>query len=69
VTTYEFDNGYVDQQHNKNNTISLYEDVGDIHGTDVWQQDEPRIVISMDIVPMKYIQGAPYLLNTWMPIL
>ena len=69
VTTYEFDNGFIDKQHNKNNTVSLYEDVGDIHGTDVWQQDEPRIVISMDMVPMKYIQGAPFLINTWMPIL
>jgi hypothetical protein len=33
-----------------------------------WTLDEPRITISMDMVPMKYIQGSPFLLNTWMPI-
>lgn len=53
----------------KNNTMTIYEDVGDIHMVEPWQGDEPRITISMDMVPMKYIQGSPFILNTWMPIL
>lgn len=52
----------------KNNTITLYEDVGDLHMVEPWTGDEPRITISMDMVPMKYIQGSPFLLNTWMPV-
>ena len=52
-----------------NNTITLYEDVGDIHMVEPWTGDEPRITVSMDMVPMKYIQGSPFLLNTWMPII
>lgn len=52
----------------KNNTITMYEDVGDIHMVEPWTGDEPRITISMDMVPMKYIQGSPFILNTWMPI-
>ena len=54
---------------NKNNTITLYEDVGDIHMVEPWTGNEPRITISMDMVPMKYIQGSPFLLNTWLPII
>lgn len=69
VTTYKFDNGFVDARPNINNSITLYEDVGDIHMVDVWEQDEPRISISMDFVPMKYIQGTPFILNTWMPVI
>lgn len=53
----------------KNNTITLYEDIGDIHMVEPWTGDEPRITISMDMVPMKYIQGSPFILNTWMPII
>lgn len=53
----------------KNNTITLYEDIGDIHMVEPWTLDEPRITISMDMVPMKYIQGSPFILNTWMPII
>jgi hypothetical protein len=68
VTTYKFDNGYINAKQNINNTITLYEDVGDIHMVDIWHQDEPRISISMDMVPMKYIQGSKFLLNTWIPL-
>ena len=53
----------------KNNTITLYEDIGDTHMVEPWTGDEPRITISMDMVPMKYIQGSPFILNTWMPII
>ena len=53
----------------KNNTITLYEDVGDIRMVEPWTGDKPRITISMDMVPMKYIQGSPFILNTWMPII
>lgn len=52
----------------KNNTITLYEDIGDIHMVEPWTGDDARITISMDIVPMKYIQGSPFILNTWIPI-
>lgn len=54
---------------NQNNTITMYEDIGDIHMVEPWTGDEPRITISMDIVPMKYIQGSPFLINTWIPII
>jgi len=66
-TIYKFpDDTYV--MENKNNTITLYEDVGDMHMVEPWTEDDPRITISMDMVPMKYIQGSPFLLNTWIPI-
>lgn len=68
-TTYKFPNDLTIINENKNNTITLYEDIGDIHMVDVWTEDAPRISISMDFVPMKYIQGSPFLLNTWMPVL
>jgi hypothetical protein len=61
-----------DQTHtvkNQNNTITLYEDMGDIHMVEPWTGDEPRITISMDMVPIRYIQGSPFILNTWMPII
>jgi hypothetical protein len=54
---------------NQNNTITIYEDIGDTHMVEPWTEDEPRITISMDMVPMKYIQGSPFILNTWMPII
>lgn len=68
-TTYNFPNDEVIINVNKNNTATIYEDVGDIHEVEVWQGDEPRISISMDFVPMKYIQGSPFILNTWIPVL
>ena len=67
-TIYKFPDGHVYEIKNCNNTITLYEDIGDTHMVEPWIGDEPRITISMDIVPMKYIQGSPFLLNTWMPI-
>lgn len=67
-TTYKFPNDLTIINENKNNTITLYEDIGDIHMVDAWTEDEPRISISMDFVPMKYLQGSPFLLNTWMPV-
>jgi hypothetical protein len=69
TVTHEYANGHTIVRENKNNTIVIYEDTNDRHMVSTWEQDEPRITISMDIVPMKYIQGMPYVLNTWMPIL
>ena len=69
ITTHEFTNGKVLERVNENNTIVLYEDKGDRHMVNAWDESIPRISISFDIVPMKYIQGMPYILNTWMPIL
>lgn len=69
ITTYKFDNGYTESRQNINNTFTLYEDVGDIHMVDTWQHDEPRISISMDFVPIQYIQGMKYIPNTWMPVI
>ena len=69
ITTHEFTNGKVLERVNENNTIVIYEDKGDKHMVSAWDEDTPRISISFDIVPMKYIQGMPYVLNTWMPIL
>jgi hypothetical protein len=68
VTTYEFDNGYVERQTIKNNTFTIYEDVGDRHSTDVWQQDYPRISISMEFVPIQHLWRAEFPLNTWIPV-
>ena len=67
-TIYKFPDGHVYEVKNRNNTITLYEDVGDLHMVEPWTLDEPRITVSMDMVPMKYIQGSPFLLNTWMPV-
>ena len=69
VTSYTFDNGYEEARQNKNDTYVIYEDVGDIHGTDVWQQDEHRIGITMEFVPMQNLQISPFPLNTWMPVI
>lgn len=69
TTEYKFPNGYNHVMHNKNNVISLYEDVGDTHQANPWLEDQPRITISMDMVPMKYIRLTPFLMNTWIPIL
>ena len=69
ITTHEFANGKVLERVNENNTIVIYEDKGDKHMVSTWDEDAPRISISFDIVPMKYIQGMSYVLNTWIPIL
>lgn len=69
VTTYKYKDGSVYDHHCKNNTISIFEDLGDIHQVSAWEGDEPRISISMDFVPMKYIRFTPYIPNTWMPVL
>lgn len=68
-TIYKFPNGYVDERTNQNNTITIYEDLGDIHQAEPWQGQGARISISMDFVPMKYIRLTPYLINTWIPVL
>lgn len=69
VTRYKWANGQVFDHHTKNNTFSIYEDEGDTHMVNEWQQEDPRIGISMDFVPMHYIQSTPYLLNTWIPVI
>ena len=68
-TVYKFpdDNNFV--MTNTNNTITMYEDIGDMHMVEPWTGTEPRVTISMDIVPMKYIQGSPFLMNTWIPLI
>jgi hypothetical protein len=68
VTTYKFPNATY-QMPAENNTITIYEDIGDTHMVDAWLSEDPRISISMDFVPMKYIQGSPFPLNTWMPVI
>ena len=69
VTTYKFPEDKIYINNNVNNTMTIYEDMGDIHMVDAWTEDAPRISISMDFVPMKYIQGSQFLLNTWIPVL
>lgn len=53
----------------ENNTMSMYRDIGDKHMVPPWQGDVPRISISMDFVPLKYVQCTPFVLNTWMPVI
>ena len=67
-TIYKFPDDSTVIMNNKNNTITMYEDVGDMHMVEPWTGNDPRITISMDIVPMKYIQGSPFLVNTWIPV-
>ena len=69
VTTYKYPDGVLYDHKCKNNTISIFEDIGDIHQVSEWTEDEPRITISMDFVPMRYVQGTPYVSNTWIPII
>lgn len=69
VTRYKWADGKIFDHHAENNTFSIYEDEGDTHMVNEWQQDEPRIGVSMDFVPMHYIQSTPYVLNTWIPVL
>jgi len=53
---------------NKNNNLTLYEDIGDEHMVPPWHGQGTRISISMDIVPLSYIQVSQSPLNTWIPI-
>jgi hypothetical protein len=53
---------------NQNNTFLISEDIGDIHRVDPWTLDEPRITITMNIIPQKYLQTSPFS-NTWIPII
>jgi hypothetical protein len=69
VTTYKDPDGTIYDHQCKNNTISIFEDIGDIHRVSEWTEEEPRITISMDFVPIAYVQGTPYIPNTWMPII
>lgn len=69
ITTYKYPDGTVYDHHCKNGTISIFEDIGDIHQVNPWTGDDPRITISMDFVPIKYVQSTPYIVNTWMPVL
>ena len=66
-TIYKFPDATYDMTC-ENNTITLYEDVGDVHMVEPWTEDEPRISISMDFVPLKYVHATPFVLNTWMPV-
>ena len=67
VTNFKFPNGEVMTKNNQNNTFLISEDIGDIHWVDPWTLDEPRITITMNIVPQKYLQTSPFS-NTWIPI-
>ena len=69
ITRYKYMDGKIFDHDTKNNTLSIYEDEGDTHMVQLWTQDAPRISISMDFVPMHYIQSTPYLLNTWVPVI
>ena len=67
TTNFKFPSGEVVVKHNKNNTLLISEDIGDIHWVDPWTLEEPRITITMNIVPQKYLQTSPFS-NTWIPI-
>lgn len=67
TTYFKFPDGSLTESENKNNTFLLSEDLGDIHWVEPWQLDEPRITISMNIVPQKYLLTSPFS-NTWIPI-
>jgi len=66
-THFSFPDGSIISHKNKNNTFLLSEDIGDLHWVDPWPLEEPRITISMNIVPQKYLQTSPFS-NTWIPI-
>ena len=66
-THFKFSSGEIIVKNNKNNTFLVSEDIGDIHWIDSWALDEPRITITMNIVPQKYLQTSPFS-NTWIPI-
>jgi hypothetical protein len=67
-THFKFPDGSIVSHKNKNNTFLLSEDIGDLHWVDPWPLDEPRITISMNIVPQKYVVTSPFS-NTWLPII
>lgn len=67
-THFKFPDGTEIHQESENNTILISEDLGDIHWVDKWEKDEPRITISMNITPQKYLQTSPFS-NTWIPII
>ena len=68
VTHFKFPGDKVITKDNQNNTFLVSEDIGDIHWVDPWTLDEPRITITMNIVPQKYLQTSPFS-NTWIPII
>lgn len=67
ITNFKFPDGSIIQKENQNNTLSLSKDLGDTHWVDAWQGDTPRITISMNIIPQKYLQTSPFS-NTWIPM-
>lgn len=70
-TVHKFPDNSTVTTDNKNNTITIYEDIGDQHMVEPWQGTDTRISISMDFVPLKYLQmpKAVLFLNTWIPVL
>ena len=70
TTLHKFPDATILETTNKNNTITIYEDTGDQHMVDPWQGEDIRVSISMDFVPLKYLQlpKAILNLNTWMPV-
>ena len=71
TTIHKFLNNSLLETDNKNNTISIYEDIGDMHMVAPWEGIDTRISISMDFVPLKYLQipKAVLTMNTWMPLI
>jgi len=71
TTLHKFPDATLLETTNKNNTITIYEDTGDQHMVAPWQGEDTRVSISMDFVPLKYLQlpKAILNLNTWMPII
>lgn len=71
TTIHKFPDDSLIETDNKNNTITMYEDLGDQHMVNPWQGFDTRVSISMDFVPMKYLQlpKAILNLNTWLPII
>jgi hypothetical protein len=70
TTLHKFADSTILETTNKNNTITIYEDTGDQHMVAPWQGEDTRVSISMDFVPLKYLQlpKAILNLNTWMPV-
>jgi len=60
VTHFKFPDNNIISRQNKNNTFLLSEDMGDSHWVEPWVEDEPRITISMNIVPQKYLVVSPF---------
>jgi hypothetical protein len=66
-TYFKFTDGAVITKENINNTLCISEDIGDLHWVEPWSREEPRITITMNIIPQKYLQTSPFS-NTWIPI-